>query len=270
MSYDAIETSAQGRRPVELYTFLRDYQAWRYTSADRDITVDGAVYLARPLQRGKIEATQESTRLPLTIRAPRDLEVAELYRIAPPTVAVTFILQEFHYGDGELRAQWSGRISAVSFEGSEAVITLEPVFTSMRRIGLRRLYSRTCPHDLYGVQCKVNRENHRVESTADAVSGVTVAVPAASLRPDGYYAGGFIEYPVELGIIERRFISDHVSETLTLTARPYNLDVGAAVKIYPGCDHTMDNCNGRFNNAPNYGGFRHFPQKNPFGSDPVY
>lgn len=270
MSFDTVERSAAGRKPVELFAFFRDYQAWRYTSADRAITSGGAEFLPRPISRSAIETSSEMARGALKITAPRDLEVADLYRISPPTIPVTFTLQQLHYGDGEAVLLWSGRITTVDFQGAAAIITLEPVFTSLRRIGLRRIYQRQCPHVLYGTACRANRDSFRVDSTVDAISGTTVSVPAAAGYAAGHFAGGFIEYPVELGIAERRFITDHAGAGLTLSSTPVGLVVGAAVKVFPGCDHTLATCASKFGNALNFGGFPYFPQKNPFAGDPTY
>lgn len=270
MSFDAIEKSADQGRPVELYTFQRDYQAWRYTSADRDLVIDGATYVSRAITRSSIESTPEMARSNLKITAPRDLEVADLYRISPPTLAVTLVVRQYHQGDGEQATIWAGRISTVDFVGIAAEITCDPVFTAMRRVGLRRLYQRQCPHVLYGAACRVNREVHRVDGVASSVSGAGVSVSAASAHANGWFSGGYLEYEVELGIPERRFISDHVGSSITLNTRPEGLSDGQAVKLYPGCDHTTASCTTKFSNILNYGGFPYFTTKNPFGGNPIF
>lgn len=270
MTYDAIERSAESRKPVELYTFFRDYQTFRYTSADRVVTIGGADYQPWALSRSAIESSSEMARGNLKITAPRDLEVADMYRVSPPTIPVTFVLQQYHVADNATIVLWSGRVLTVEFQGINAQIVLEPVYTSLRRIGLRRMYQRQCPHVLYGTACKVNRESYRLDGMVDAVSGLTVTMAAAALQPNGYYAGGFIEYPVELGIIERRFITDHTGTQLTLSSPPTNLSLLSMIKVYPGCDHTINTCQSKFANTLNYGGMPYFTTKNPFGGSPLY
>jgi uncharacterized phage protein (TIGR02218 family) len=270
MSFDSVERSVEGRAPVELWTFFRSFQTWRYTSADRDINFGGFPYLARSIARSSIESSAELARGTLRVTVPRDLEVADLYRVAPPTVPVTCTLQQYHDGDGAAIMLWSGRITSVAFRGVAAEIAMEPVFTSMRRVGLRRLYQRQCPHVLYGPACNVNAEAVRLTSIVDAISGATVTVPAASLQASGWYAGGYLEYEPTAGIPERRFITDHVGGSLTLTMTPAGLTVGMTVKVYPGCDHTLATCSGKFSNAANFGGFPFMPTKNPFDGSPLY
>jgi uncharacterized phage protein (TIGR02218 family) len=270
MTFDAVEKSVQGGRPVEIYTFARDFQRWRYTSADRTVTVSGQPYLPRAIARSDIEANAEKARSALRVTVPRDLEVADLYRVTPPTLPVTLVIQKYHFGDGELASIWAGRILGVKFSGIAAEITLEPTFTSIRRTGLRRIYQRQCPHVLYGNECGVNREAYRTDGTVDSIAGLVLTIPAASALATGWFAGGYVEFLVDGGIAERSFITDHSGAAVTLSSTPYGLTSGATVKLYPGCNHTIATCNSKFNNALNYGGMPYFTQKNPFGGDPVY
>lgn len=270
MTYNARETSADTGRPIEVYTFARDYQRWRYTSADRDVTIDSATFTAKPISRTSIESTNEDARLAITLTVPRDLEVADLYRITPPTLPITCLIQQYHLADTELVTIWAGRILNVEWSGPSAIISVEPVYTSMRRNGLRRFYQRQCPHVLYGSKCTVNRESFRIDGVVDSVSGNVINVPQADVPASGYLSGGYIEWEVEVGIVERRFISNHVDAALTVSSIPGNLVGGTPVKIYPGCDHTIATCNSKFSNAVNYGGMPYIPLKNPFGSSPIF
>jgi len=270
MTYEAAETGEATGRPVELYTFARDYLAWRYTSADRAVVAGGQSFAPRPISRSAIEATSEKARAAITITAPRDLPVADLFRVAPPTTGVTVLIQQYHEGDGELAALWTGRILGVSFEGMVARIQCEPVSTSMRRVGLRRVFQRQCPHVLYGPACGVNSTSRRIAATIDAVTPGTVLVPQADSLADGALAGGYLEWEVATGIMERRFIESHVGAVLTIVGSTYGLAASMEISLYPGCDHTMATCDAKFSNAPNYGGFPYWPQKNPFGGDPIF
>ena len=83
--------------------------------------------------------------------------------------------------------------------------------------------------------------------------------------------GGFIEYVPQGGMLERVGIRSHAGGVVQLSRPPQYLAAGMAVSIFPGCDRTTG-ANGcaKFGNLPNYGGFPHFPTKNPFGNDPVY
>lgn len=269
MSYDSAERGHG--RPVDLYEFARAHLRWRYTSADRDISIGGVDYVAEPIERSAIEASREINRATLSIIMPRANPVADLYRIAPPSDVVTCIIRQTHIGDGEVVTLWTGRIIGVEWSGARAKLALEPVYTSVRRMGLRRRYQRACPHVLYGLGCNLSRETWRLDTTASSIAGLTVTAPGVGPMGDGYYAGGYIEWDTPAGVAERRHISAHVGPNLTLTAAPYGLVIGQSIRVYPGCDHTLATCHGKFGNAANYGGMPYIPQKNPFGSlNPIY
>lgn len=272
MTYEAFEESAYDGRPVELYEFTRGHLAWRYTSADRDVTVDSILYKAAAIRRPAIEDSSEIRKSEIKLTVPRDLAVADLYRISPPTDTVNFFLRQYHANDPDvgLVTLWTGRITSVIWSGSTAEISLEPSYTAIRRMGLRRFYQRQCPHVLYGPDCRVNRESFRVDGIVDGVAGLTVSVPQASTRPTGHFDGGFIEYEIDSGIWERRFVTDHVGSSLTCSTFPTGLAAGMSVRMYPGCDHTTGTCAAKFSNILNYGGMPYFPEKNPFGGDPIF
>lgn len=271
MTYDAIERSDEGRRPIELYVFRRSFDSYRFTSASDDVVVDGATYLSRAISRGDIEASNELARSDLKITAPRDFEVADLFRISPPGAAVTVAVQQYHEGDGELITVWLGRVLDVSWVGGNAAeLSCEPIFTDLRRVGLRRFYQRPCPHVLYGTACKVNRESYRVDGPLDSINGLDISVATAALRPIGFFSGGFVRYVTAQGHNEQRFIANHDEELLTLTSPPFGAIIGATMRLYPGCDHTAATCVGKFSNVLNYGGMPYFTKKNPFGGNPIF
>ena len=269
MPYSAHETG--NGRPIDLYEFARSHLRWRYTSADRVVSHGGVDYQPAAIERGRIEATRELARSRLTITMARDNPVADMYRVAPPSEVVTAIIRQVHVGDDESAVLWTGRVVGVEWRGVRAELSLEPIYTSIRRMGLRRRYQRACPHVLYGAGCNISRETWRLDSTATSISGLTVLAAGVNTQPDGYYAGGYIEWITPYGVAERRHIASHVGPALELTASPAGLATGQAIRVYPGCDHTLATCHSKFANAANYGGMPYIPIRNPFGGfNPIY
>lgn len=271
MTYDSREQSVQGGAPVELYMFARNAKIWRYTSAEQDIADSSETWVSAPITRTAVETNTEQARNALKLTVPRNLEVAELFRHAPPTDVIAVTVFRFHRGEEEDAAViWIGRLLNVSFEGASAILTCEPVSTSLKRQGLRRLSQKQCPLVLYQQgdgQCNVDREAHKIDTVITDASGVTVTVAALLAKP---YAGGWIEYEDADGNFERRFIRSFSGLVLTLNF-PFNgLESATAVTVYPGCDHTMETCDGEYDNLPNYGGHPFTPQKNPFSGTPIY
>lgn len=271
MTYDATERSADQARPVELYEFRRGSMVWRYTTADRDYTQDFQLYARAAIRRSGIEQGAELNRSNLRLTVDPDLALLDQFRAGSTTDPVTLTLLQVHEGDGQAVVTWTGRVLGVAtWRGGQAELVLEPVYTALRRNGLRRTYQKQCPHVLYSGACGVNPAQFRVEGIVAGISGVEVTVGAAAPFPVGYFDGGMLEWEVAASTYERRFIIAHSGATLTLQTQPLGLEFGGAVRFYPGCDHSTTDCGQKFGNLPNYGGMPYFNPKNPFGADPIY
>lgn len=271
MTYDTRERSVQDGAPVELYEFARNARIWRYTSAEQDIADSSETWVSVPITRTSVETNTEQARNALKLTVPRNFEIADMFRISPPTDIIALTVLRFHRGEEEdVSVIWMGRVLTVSFEGAQAVMNCEPVSASLKRQGLRRLYQRQCPHALYGPGCLVDKTAHDHVATITNIDGVNVTVSSLLAKP---YAGGFIEFEDEDGNLERRFIRSFSGTTLTLNF-PLGqdiLDSNSQLTIYPGCDHTMETCNTVYANLPNYGGVSpYIPRKNPFDGTPIY
>ncbi len=268
MTYAAIETSVQSGRPVELYEFLNGATAYRYTSADGDVSYGGNTYSAVPIARGAIEATSETVRLALEITCARDIPIVDLFSVYPPEEMVLITLRRLHAGDGEAVVIWMGRILNVTINNASAGIHCESVYTSLKRTGLRRLYQKSCPHVVYGTGCGLIRDTYKSTKAVSTVSGTTITVGSIGVA-DGYYAGGCLEW-TSSGVIHRRAIHSQTGGALVIGFPIQGIAASASVDLYPGCDHTLATCNSKFANAPNYGGMPFFPDKNPFGGVALY
>lgn len=271
MPFDTVERSIDGARPVELYEFRREAFVWRYTSAAVDYTQDFQLFRRAAIRRGSFEQSGELAKSGLRLTLDPELEVVTQYRAGPPSDAVTLTIRQVHEGDGQPIVLWSGRIVSVSpWRDGQAEMVLEPVYTSIRRTGLRRLYQRQCPHVLYSGACGVNPQAFRVDGIVQGISGVEVTVGAAAGLPVGHFDGGILEWEVAAATFERRFIIAHSGAALTLQTQPTGLLFGGAVRLFPGCDHSTTDCAQRFGNLANYGGMPYIPNKNPYGADPIY
>lgn len=269
MTYDLREESLQSGEPIELYQFTFGTNIYRCTSAKNEITMLGHVWQPEPLKRDSIDFSAEKGRNNLKIESSRQFTIADLYRIMPPSDVILLTLYRFHLGDSEAIVIWSGRLLNVEFESSRATLVCEPITTSLKRTGLRRLYQRQCPHLLYGDSCRVNKASFAVPATLSAVNGTTINSAAFGLYANGYFAGGFIEFNYN-GVTERRFITEHTGTQIVINIPLLGLAASSSITAFAGCDHAKDTCHNKFNNLNNYGGFPYIPQKNPFGGNGIY
>jgi len=264
MTFDALEISSHDGNPVELYEFRSGVTTWRYTSADASITYNSQTYAPIAISRGAISASAELNKSGLDIQVTRDNPVAQLFQQQPPGDVVSITIFKMHRSDGSVAIIWMGRILSMSCTGLTTTLRSESIATSVKRLGLRRKYNMGCPHVLYGPGCNVIQLSYKTTGTVAAISGSQITVAAAGGQADGYYDGGFVYWQTSAGVIDYRMISAHVASLLTLTFPVHGLSVGDSVDIYPGCNHTLSECDTKFANSDNYGGWPYRPDINPF------
>ena len=269
MTYAATETSSQSGRPVELYEFLNAGVYYRYTSADGDVVYGGNTYLAVPIARNAVEATAETARLALNITCARTLGVLDLFSLLPPDDIVSVTVRRLHAGDGEAITLWLGRVLNVTWNLAAAEIHCESVYTSLKRVGLRRMYQKQCPHVVYGPGCALVRATWKATKTVSSITGTAITVSSLG-AVDGYYAGGYLEWERTAGHFDRRAIRSQTGNVVTISFPIPDLAAADTVFLYPGCDHTLATCDWKFSNRLNYGGMPYFPDLNPFNGTTLY
>ncbi len=269
MSYTQRENSEYEAQPNELYTFTRQGNVWRYTSADEDKTANFFLFQSYPIRRSSFQQSQETERGPLTLVMSKQVPFLQQFRSSPPTSVTTLLVQRYHEGVSEYVTVWIGRVTNVVFSEREAEVRCESIYSSIKRPVLRRRYQTGCPHVLYGPQCGVLRANFAVTAELISVRGTTLTSPEFGFFPDNYFNGGYVEWAVGPDTL-RRFIISHTNLDITLNLPFATIPGNASVVAYPGCDHTLPTCDTKFNNHENYGGQPFYPKKNPFGGSPIF
>ncbi len=272
MTYDAAERSVASARPIRLYRFTRGTLAWRYCSADRDITHQTQVYkaLRGGISDSGIRQTGQTSPDVLKLTSHADLEVAQLYRGAVPSSPVQLTVFARHQGIDDFVTIWVGEIRSVKWPVLDRCeISCSPLTERMEMQGLRLGWERNCPHALYSTACGVDMNLYRVQSTVQSMDGVSISNGAFAAYPAGYFTGGLVEWAIGGGEFERRGIEVHSGSVLTLLGGAGGVTLGAAVRVYPGCRQTVASCKA-FNNLPNYGGVPHLAGQSPWDGSNVF
>jgi len=274
MTFAADETSVESGSVIELYKFSYAGETFYYTSADDTFTYSDRDYIpVAGLTRSPITEQSEISQSSLTLTAHPDFEVAKLFEVYPPSDVVDLVIYRVHRGSPtDVIVYWLGRVLNVSWPGGYCELRCESLYTRLRQPGLRRVYSRNCPHALYGSECGANQVSFAENAQLDSVSATQFELVSSDfqIHPDGYYSGGKVVYEYSPGKFERRGIRKHVGNTITITHPIPGLPGDADIVVYAGCDRTQPTCNDRFANGENFGGFPYVPKKNPFGSNSVY
>ncbi len=272
MSFSDFETSLQNGQPIRLYQFQRGPLLWGYTSADRNITHLNIQFKAIEggISDDGIRQTDDAQADTLNLSVPAGLDIAQMYRVIAPTQTVTVTIYDLHYGDNGYLVVWMGQVAGVRFKDQfTAQIQCQTLAATLERSGLRKTWARNCPHTLYDNDCKVQRSQFRVEGLIDRLDGASIGFANAAGKPNGFYAGGYVEWTSQFGL-EQRGIEAHQGDLLTLYGGTFGLANGQSIAIFAGCDRTLNTCNSQFNNVINYGGCPQMPGKSPFDGTPVF
>lgn len=269
MTYATYENSVQRGTPVELYEFVQGTQRWNYASCAEPVIRLGQTFRPSSIKRDRIKQSTDVFKNGVRLTFPRDDEFAgQFLGFSPENVtAVTILRGHQDDPDNQFQVYWKGRVLSVRATESQVELECEPIYTSIRRPGLRAKFEYGCRHVLYGRGCGVNRELYRHDGTVLSLSAsLNVEVTGvAGMYPDGYFTGGILVAPDGAS----RFIVAHAGGVVTLSRPIRSLGGGQAVRLYPGCDHLRTTCNIKFNNLDNFGGFPWIPSRNPFDGSSI-
>ena len=270
MTYIVTDKSTQDGNPVLLFDFAQGASVWRFSNVSADVVYLTNTYTASSMNIGEVEQSTNIDKVTLKISLPRDntLAIAMLNDAGDAPITVTVF--RGHLDDGEFVTYWKGRISSQSSSVNEVSLECEPIFTSIKRPGLRARYQKTCRHALYQRGCNLTDTDFADAASVSSITKLAVTLATDPSGVSGFYIGGMIEFN---GV--KRYITNHAGTSLTLM-RAFNdleSEVAAsgtqAVTLYPGCDHTKATCIAKFNNLANYGGFPFIPKKNPMGGGSI-
>lgn len=239
---------------IELYRFYIGNMEWLYTSHNKDVLYNSKTYKAIPIERS--DFTHEATKNELTISMPYDYEPATLFRgFNPPGALWLEVLSDIGL------YLFVGRIISCKIRLPQAKAMLKAVSlqTILNTQIPSRLYSYSCPWNLFDANCGVNKASFTLYLPVNevSISGKTLTHPSLSSYPNGYFTGGYVESGYESSMV-----IDHVGNTVTLLYPLQTWKSQTSLRLYPGCDKTLNTCQSKFNNEINFGGFPFIPKRN--------
>ncbi|WP_027533808.1 phage BR0599 family protein [Bradyrhizobium sp. WSM3983] len=270
MAFDEYEDSRHDGEPINLYKFIfgdAPEDKLGYTDAETVRVFDSLSYKPVAVSRDNINSNGTLDKATLTLRMQGDIEMADLFRVYPPSYVIGLVIYQGHADDpsNEFLAIWSGRVLNCATADSQVTFTAEPTTTAMKRTVLRRNYQRGCGHALYGSQCKAPKV--LIDKTVTAIytrNTITVTPWTENVQE---FIGGTVEWTSTKG--RREIVTIRAGDNsgnIQLFGTPSELTVGDVIRFARGCDHTMGalGCN-LHANINNFGGQPWIPFKNPVG-----
>lgn len=236
---------------------------YRIATGTRDVVIGGATYRASPAGRGEIRIAAAANATDLEIVLPLSHAVPQRYMqggVPPRTIAVNVWRKQLTSGEAE--CVWRGHATTMAIEGSSAKMLVPARLSRFLRRQIPTITAgRLCPHVLYDLNCRVVKADFKLSTTVTYVNGRTIRCVAP--YPDGFATFGELKH-VTSG--ESVTIMEHVTTgttavELTLQLPIPGIEVGDAIEICAGCDHSITTCRTKFANVVNFGGFPYLPAR---------
>jgi uncharacterized phage protein (TIGR02218 family) len=244
-----------------------DGQTFFFTDHDRDLTVDGDVYLAATgYTRSAIASTADLAVGNLDVEAILDaatITEADLRAGRFDRAAIELFLVNWAdpaAGRITLRKGWLGEVELANAGGYRAELRgLAQALTTQ----IIRVYTPDCDADLGDARCGVDLALLTETGTVTAVALPTRRFTAAisGSRPAGFFDGGLLTWTsganAEHPPIEVK--SEASGEVTLFLPTNFPVQVDDAFSITAGCDKSKDTCQGKFANIANFRGFPFVP-----------
>jgi uncharacterized phage protein (TIGR02218 family) len=242
----------------------KDGVASGFTSFSRDLVVDGITYKASTgftptaietsaglaVDQLEVEAILNDTSI-----TEADLQAGKYDYAAIEIFLVNY--QDLTQGKLVLRTGTLGEVTVRKGVFVAEIRGLSQAF--QRQIG--ELYSPTCRVKRLGDnRCKIDLAPYTHTLTVSAVTNQRSFAHAASLKQDGYFQMGLVEWLTGANAGLEIEVKTYASGVFTLVqAMPYTIAVGNTFKAIRGCNRTFETCRTVFNNVLNFRGEPHLP-----------
>lgn len=272
MSVAQRDESVDDGQPIRCYEFARGPLRWLYTDVDRDVERNSKIFRAGyQASDSGIENSGNSQTDALVVSLNADSEISQMFRVMAPSDPIKLTIWDTHFGEEQALVSWVGTIQNVRWPTLHTCeISCTSIAASLDLPGLTLGWQRSCPYTLYDKNCRVNNQAHKLTGIVHTASGVTATMQEVASFPNHWFSGGYIEWGISGGVVERRGVRQQIGDTLLLLGSAHGIPAGQVVAIYPGCYRTTEVCDIKFNNMPNYGGHPHLPGRSPFDGNPVF
>lgn len=260
---------------ADLYTLTTALgDVFRYTNYDYPLTIGGNVYAADGIIISRSEVRQaigiEVDTLNVDVFATEDTQLLDVPFIQllhnGGLDGARFKLERI-FMDASTPTDTSagavllfeGRVSETEFSRNQAQLMVSSDLELLNVQLPRNLYQPACLNTLYDSGCGVNPSLFSTSTTV--LTGSTLArIECDIAQPLGYYDQGVIEFLSGVNAGVKRTVRKHVTGAITLSLPLRAVPaVGDAIRLYAGCDKSMQTCAARFSNLLRYRGFPFVP-----------
>lgn len=268
-TFDALQTSTENSRPIELFEFIIGSTTHRFASSEDDIVIGADTYVAEAIARSKIEVGADQSNKNVVVTVPVANAVAQQYITVPPGQKATLNIYRYQRDEvptfGTQLLMFKGQVQSGRFpsDGQTGELAVRSIETALNRNIPRFTFMSMCNHILYDDQCGVDPASFTHVGAASSVTEETITVAGAGASGIDF-VGGFLR---PASATDFRMIIAQSGDVLTYLL-PFASDpTGTNMQVLAGCDHLIEgDCALVFDNVAEFGGFAFVPNKNIFES----
>lgn len=266
MTYQTYEESTYNGSPLELFKFTSGSRVYGYTNNETAVSYLETTFTPLPVTRGRIAQNAAEAPGLMSVRVPRDCDVALLFGPFLPSKPVGMSVFRRHMNDPDVQfiPIFVGSVATCAFEDDEAIISGYSLIAALNRRVPWLTYQPNCNWALFHDGCGADRNAFRLDGVVASVSGLTLNSGAFGAQPDNWLKTGWVER-VNTG--EVRFITSHVGNDVTLQSTFPGLAAGEPIIAFAGCMRDMATCATKFGNLNRHAGWPDIPTKNPYRDD---
>lgn len=266
MTFPFFETSQESGDPLELYEFRLGTDTFDFVTSEDEIfiTALGKTFDPEVISRKRVVMSTDNKIDRVTVSVPGDNLFVTKYIDIVPGQRATLTIFRLHRSDvdQDTIVVFKGIVQAVTFKKNNKVAELLvlPLTAASTRTTPRFTYQNLCNHMLYDSRCKIAESAFEFNFTVTAVNGNIVTVPGAAAQGADFFESGFIQFGNDF-----RLVKAQSGDDLTLSIRFVTDPLTQTVRVQAGCKHRLiTDCQDKFANVDNFGGFPFVPRKNPF------
>ncbi len=235
-----------------------------YTDCNTSINMPtiGITYTPYAIRRSKISFSTDlkPNGVEINMALNSDLSTARLKGVlAGASVSITRV--NVDDPDNQNLLLFDGEVGAVDID--EDVLTVKATTLDFLSQELpRREYQVACNWRLFDDYCTLGLTNYQLTGTFSSASTdrKTLVSTTFAGQSNDYFLQGFVTITSSLNDQVKRNVTSHAGNTVTVVP-PFPFDVAATdtFNIAPGCKHDVTDCENKFDNIINYGGFPWIP-----------
>ena len=267
-----------------LITVKRGGESWGFTprSTEVELTTENTLgveeyFEPTAISIGDVELGGDAARDGVILTVARDLEpfsdlLTQEYALPLEiNIRIGFLLtgSSITHVNAD-RCHWDTRyvfvgraVAAKAVDLASIKVSCVSLLSDAAKPTIRRTFSSQCGHRFLDKLCSANLNNRTVSTTITGINRDTGVLEIANNGgfDDGWFDRGFIT----LADGDKRAIAKHQGLNLHMAQRlPARIQIGDALHLTPGCDHTLAMCANKFFNSDRYGGWVSIPVDNVF------